>query len=42
MAARAQHATPDRNGRMVLAAMVLLGVVAFVWLVATLAAAAFG
>jgi hypothetical protein len=31
----------DRNGRVVLLAMVLVTLVAFVWLVATLATAAF-
>ena len=36
------HRTTDRHGRVVLVAMVLVTLVAFVWLVATLASAAFG
>jgi len=41
MAAGTRRATPARSGRLVLAATVLVAIVAFVWLVATLAAAAF-
>jgi hypothetical protein len=41
MAAGTHRATPDRNGRFALVATVLVTIAAFVWLVATLAAAAF-
>ena len=41
MAAGTQRATPDRSGRFVLAATVLVAIVVFLWLVATLSAAAF-
>jgi hypothetical protein len=41
MAARSHLASPDRNGRTLLAAVVLGALVAFLWVVATLASAAF-
>jgi hypothetical protein len=35
------RATPDRTGRVVLTAMVVLAAIVFLWLVATLAVSAF-
>jgi len=42
MAMRNPASTPDRHARIVLAAVVLVAVVVFVWLVSMLVFAAFG